>query len=538
MRGAGRWRAGLVTRRRVTDLDEPSVVSGRASRGDAHLLVAEQNRLRWRHALTREVVAADGAAAGKVISRRTRGAGSAGPRRRGRRVGCGRSLGRGRRARRGSGESGCAKSDATSPRVRCAAPGSGWTNWQRTGALPVQVAIERVRLYTTDRRRQAARSRWAPQRSTAQPERITRNCACYSPEPRSWPDAGVRPKTMFGGPAGQMTRDPLYCSLRRRTEPDGSTRPSITRTVPSSGREAGPTSRGAVRGAVHRRSAGRLRDPAASAAAFRRASQVAAEFGLRPWRVEAEFGLGTAESLEQEWSARISSARDLALDSGLLMQAGGAEIILAEQAYVTQGPRALKAPAQRVLDLGDALQSAYLLGLGDLLLAQSNAVPGQRAADGGRSGVRRGKGRESAGHPRPDLGSPGSATALEPRPARCASAAGPLRRRVGRPRSSGPAASVWVVGASPHDSWRGRCRGADHSGPSARWPAPRQSRGAPTMRRRLPMAAKAIGIAPQRHSRRLSRTCRRCRTGIGCCDCSPPSARSTTAGAIRWPTQN
>ena len=122
---------------------------------------------------------------------------------------------------------------------------------------------------------------------------------------------------------------------------------------------------------------GRLRDPRRLAAAFRRASQVAAEFGLRPWRVEAEFGLGTAESLEQEWSARISSARDLALDSGLLMQAGGAEIILAEQAYVAQGPRALKAPAQRVLDLGDALQSAYLLGLGDLLLAQSNAVPGR-----------------------------------------------------------------------------------------------------------------------------------------------------------------
>ena len=44
--------------------------------------------------------------------------------------------------------SGCAKSYATSPRVRCAAPGSGWTNCQRTGALPVRVAIERVRLYT------------------------------------------------------------------------------------------------------------------------------------------------------------------------------------------------------------------------------------------------------------------------------------------------------------------------------------------------------------------------------------------------------
>ena len=72
------------------------------------------------------------------------------------------------------------------------------------------------------------------------------------------------------------------------------------------------------------------------------------------------------------------SARDLALDSGLLMQAGGAEVILAEQAYVAQGPRALKAPAQRVLDLREQPCSLpYLLGLGDLLLAQSSAVPGR-----------------------------------------------------------------------------------------------------------------------------------------------------------------
>jgi DNA-binding CsgD family transcriptional regulator len=121
----------------------------------------------------------------------------------------------------------------------------------------------------------------------------------------------------------------------------------------------------------------RLSDPSAAAAAFRRASQIAAEFGLRPWRVEAEFGLGTAESLDQEQSARISKARDLALDSGLLIQAGGAEVILAEQAYVVEGPRALEASAHRVHDLGKALQSAYLLALGDLLLAQSNAVPGR-----------------------------------------------------------------------------------------------------------------------------------------------------------------
>jgi DNA-binding CsgD family transcriptional regulator len=121
----------------------------------------------------------------------------------------------------------------------------------------------------------------------------------------------------------------------------------------------------------------RLSDPAAAATAFGRASQVAAESGLRPWRVEAELGLGTIEALEQERSPRLVRARDLALDSGLLVQAGGAELILAEQTYVAEGPRALEVPAQRVLELGAALRSQYLLATGNLLLAESNALPGR-----------------------------------------------------------------------------------------------------------------------------------------------------------------
>ena len=42
----------------ITDLDEPTVLATARAAADAHLLVAEQNRLRWRHALTREVVLA------------------------------------------------------------------------------------------------------------------------------------------------------------------------------------------------------------------------------------------------------------------------------------------------------------------------------------------------------------------------------------------------------------------------------------------------------------------------------------------------
>ena len=66
-------------------------------------------------------------------------------------------------------------------------------------------------------------------------------------------------------------------------------------------------------------------------------------------------GLAPLEALDQELSAKLVSARDLALDSGLLLQASGAEVILAEQAYVTSGSLVpWKQPAQRVLELGSS----------------------------------------------------------------------------------------------------------------------------------------------------------------------------------------
>ena len=43
----------------VADLDEQSVWSAARAAAGAHLLVAEENRLRWRHTLTREAVVAE-----------------------------------------------------------------------------------------------------------------------------------------------------------------------------------------------------------------------------------------------------------------------------------------------------------------------------------------------------------------------------------------------------------------------------------------------------------------------------------------------
>jgi DNA-binding CsgD family transcriptional regulator len=357
----------------ITELDEPTVLATARAAADAHLLVAEQNRLQWRHALTREVVLAtllpperSSLALRAAAALRARGGDDdesaaaellavAGDRDGAARI-------RLRQVAR----------DITKGAMRSAE--QRLSQLSEMGSLPVQVAMERVRLYTLigDANRALEVGAAALDSSIGEEHaelclRLARSAIVV----RRWGDAeeyvrragrpdDARSSVLLAEAAhgvGQI--DVAIDHANRAVEGAQIDHPEVLcEALCIVGRLA------------------RLRDAAAAAAAFGRASQVAAEFGLRPWRVEAELGLGTAESLVQERSARLVSARDLALDGGLLIQAAGAEIILAEQAYVAQGPRALPGPTRRVLDLGTALQSPYLLALGDLLLAQSNAVPG------------------------------------------------------------------------------------------------------------------------------------------------------------------
>ena len=247
--------------------------------------------------------------------------------------------------------------------------------------------------------------------------------------------------------------------------------------------------------------------------------------------MEAEFGLGTAEALDQD-VGEAGHARDLALDSGLLMQAGGAEVILAEQAYVTNGPRALEGPAQQVLELGTVLQSAYLLGLGDLLLAQSKAVPGSE-----RQMTARLASVEARGWSPPDTLAqiwavralprllnhdlPGALLLLD----RFAdalvdhAAAAPLHQF-----------GLWVLVRTIVGENDVEARTALRQLPAGlRGP----TRERCDMRMRSPRAGKATVIVRRKHSQRGSTTCRWCRIGIDCSGYSPVSARSAMAGATR-----
>ena len=126
----------------------------------------------------------------------------------------------------------------------------------------------------------------------------------------------------------------------------------------------------------------RLADLAAAAAAFREAAQVASENGLRPWRVEALFGLGTIELLLDEDSPALVEARELAVQLGLLIKLGQADMLLADHQLVVDGPAGLDGPARRLIENGDLLRLGVFGFVGRQLLAAQLALAGeQRSAE-------------------------------------------------------------------------------------------------------------------------------------------------------------
>jgi len=120
-------------------------------------------------------------------------------------------------------------------------------------------------------------------------------------------------------------------------------------------------------------------DSNASAAAFRRAAQVAAEHGLTPWRVEALFGLGTVELCEADDSPTLWQARELALDAGMLVQAVGVDMVLTEVVMLIDGPRAAEQIARRASELAATVRLPGLHAGTEVGLAGCRGALGDRA---------------------------------------------------------------------------------------------------------------------------------------------------------------
>jgi len=137
-----------------------------------------------------------------------------------------------------------------------------------------------------------------------------------------------------------------------------------------------------------------LTDLKASAAAFRKAAQLAAEHGLLIWRIEALFGLGRADLMAGRETGMLIEARELALDAGLLRPALSIDVILGELRMATDGPRAASstsvATAERAGQLGltdlqamaELFEAAALDEAGDVdgMLARLAAANGRANA--------------------------------------------------------------------------------------------------------------------------------------------------------------
>ena len=133
-----------------------------------------------------------------------------------------------------------------------------------------------------------------------------------------------------------------------------------------------------------------LTDLEASAAAFRRAAQLAAEHGLLIWRIEALFGLGRADLMAGRETGMLIEARELALDAGLLRPALSIDVILGELRMATDGPRAASSTSVATAERAGQLGLTDLQAMAELFeaaaLDDAGDVEGMRtrlaAADG------------------------------------------------------------------------------------------------------------------------------------------------------------
>lgn len=121
----------------------------------------------------------------------------------------------------------------------------------------------------------------------------------------------------------------------------------------------------------------RLHDLDAADAGFRRAAQIAAEHGLRAWRVEAMTGVGTVEVLRDETSPTLAEAHALAAESGLLGHLAALDMIIASCVLLAEGPGAAEQVAHELVDRGARLRLPAAEAAGRFLLALGPAAAGR-----------------------------------------------------------------------------------------------------------------------------------------------------------------
>ncbi len=118
-----------------------------------------------------------------------------------------------------------------------------------------------------------------------------------------------------------------------------------------------------------------------SGARFRRAAQVAAEHGLTPWRVEALFGLGSVELSGGDPAApSLLAARDLAVQLGMLARAVQADVLWSDAVLTVDGPRAARPIAELAAERAGRLRQSALQAMAELMAAVHAALSGDQPA--------------------------------------------------------------------------------------------------------------------------------------------------------------
>ncbi len=120
----------------------------------------------------------------------------------------------------------------------------------------------------------------------------------------------------------------------------------------------------------------RLSEPPRAREAFQEAVQVASEHGMPARRLEALFGMGTIELLEQQNPLTMMQAREAALQLGMLGTVSQTDVLLADHALVHDGPAALPEFAARLREHARLLGAPGLGDTADILLAARDALTG------------------------------------------------------------------------------------------------------------------------------------------------------------------
>jgi DNA-binding CsgD family transcriptional regulator len=120
----------------------------------------------------------------------------------------------------------------------------------------------------------------------------------------------------------------------------------------------------------------RSTEPDAAVYAFRRAADLAEEYGLVPWRIRALLGIGTVE-LQEGATTALEQVRELALDAGMLAEVTGADLLLADAVGLVAGPVAALDRARRTADLARQVRLNQTAAMALAMCAEGHAVAGR-----------------------------------------------------------------------------------------------------------------------------------------------------------------